>query len=256
MRRRVPSRGHLLDDPCDDVIPGSRSNKTAPLATYVTSSSRHVRHPTRVPPWSGKKRPIITISPNSPFVISIAAINARNRINATTRQITGNRIDQWIAPSEPPPRRLDEQARRTSHRPTRGRPAKGALAPAWLLHFGSAQVPRRPHSRALAEPSPAPGVRQPRDSRGGSETAGEPARSDHPIVALALARCEGVQMTKAIADDLHAFRAKGGSLESRDARADDEQLATELRRGEFEGPTSSARPVAGAGRAAAVAGRD
>jgi hypothetical protein len=63
-------------------------------------------------------------------------------------------------------------------------------------------------------------------------------------------------MTKAIADDLHAFRAKEGSLESRDARADDEQLATELRRGEFEGPTSSARPVAGAGRAAAVAGRD
>ena len=35
------------------------------------------------------------------LVISIAAINAWNRINATTRQITGNWIDQWIAPSHP-----------------------------------------------------------------------------------------------------------------------------------------------------------
>ena len=35
------------------------------------------------------------------LVISIAAINAWNRINATTRQITGNWIDQWIAPSQP-----------------------------------------------------------------------------------------------------------------------------------------------------------
>ena len=33
------------------------------------------------------------------LVISIATINAWNRINATTRQITGNWIDQWIAPS-------------------------------------------------------------------------------------------------------------------------------------------------------------
>src|SRR5213595_687198 len=35
------------------------------------------------------------------LVISIAAINSWNRINATTRQITGNWIDQWIAPSHP-----------------------------------------------------------------------------------------------------------------------------------------------------------
>jgi AhpD family alkylhydroperoxidase len=34
------------------------------------------------------------------LVISIAAINAWNRINATTRQITGNWIDQWIAPAK------------------------------------------------------------------------------------------------------------------------------------------------------------
>jgi AhpD family alkylhydroperoxidase len=33
------------------------------------------------------------------LVITIATINAWNRINATTRQITGNWIDQWIAPS-------------------------------------------------------------------------------------------------------------------------------------------------------------
>jgi AhpD family alkylhydroperoxidase len=33
------------------------------------------------------------------LVISIATINAWNRVNATTRQITGNWIDQWIAPS-------------------------------------------------------------------------------------------------------------------------------------------------------------
>jgi AhpD family alkylhydroperoxidase len=33
------------------------------------------------------------------LVIAIATINAWNRINATTRQITGNWIDQWIAPS-------------------------------------------------------------------------------------------------------------------------------------------------------------
>jgi AhpD family alkylhydroperoxidase len=32
------------------------------------------------------------------LVISIAAINAWNRVNATTRQVTGNWIDQWIAP--------------------------------------------------------------------------------------------------------------------------------------------------------------
>jgi AhpD family alkylhydroperoxidase len=35
------------------------------------------------------------------LVISIAAINAWNRINATTGQITGNWIDEWIAPSQP-----------------------------------------------------------------------------------------------------------------------------------------------------------
>lgn len=35
------------------------------------------------------------------LVLSIATINAFNRINAATRQITGNWIDQWIAPSRP-----------------------------------------------------------------------------------------------------------------------------------------------------------
>jgi alkylhydroperoxidase family enzyme len=34
------------------------------------------------------------------LVISIAAINAWNRIIATTGQISGNWIDQWIAPSQ------------------------------------------------------------------------------------------------------------------------------------------------------------
>jgi AhpD family alkylhydroperoxidase len=34
------------------------------------------------------------------LVISIASINAWNRINATTGQITGNWIDEWIAPSQ------------------------------------------------------------------------------------------------------------------------------------------------------------
>lgn len=33
------------------------------------------------------------------LVLSIATINAWNRVNATTRQLTGNWIDQWIAPS-------------------------------------------------------------------------------------------------------------------------------------------------------------
>jgi AhpD family alkylhydroperoxidase len=32
------------------------------------------------------------------LVIAIASINAWNRINAATRQITGNWVDQWIAP--------------------------------------------------------------------------------------------------------------------------------------------------------------
>jgi len=36
----------------------------------------------------------------SALVISIATINAWNRINATTRQISGNWIDEWIAPSQ------------------------------------------------------------------------------------------------------------------------------------------------------------
>jgi AhpD family alkylhydroperoxidase len=35
------------------------------------------------------------------LVVSIAAINAWNRINATTKQITGDWIGQWIAGSEP-----------------------------------------------------------------------------------------------------------------------------------------------------------
>ena len=34
------------------------------------------------------------------LVIAIAAINAWNRINATTRQITGDWIEQWIKPKE------------------------------------------------------------------------------------------------------------------------------------------------------------
>jgi AhpD family alkylhydroperoxidase len=34
------------------------------------------------------------------LVISIATINAWNRINATTRQISGSWIEQWIAPPE------------------------------------------------------------------------------------------------------------------------------------------------------------
>jgi AhpD family alkylhydroperoxidase len=35
------------------------------------------------------------------LVIAIAAINAWNRINAATRQITGNWVDQWISRPEP-----------------------------------------------------------------------------------------------------------------------------------------------------------
>ena len=35
------------------------------------------------------------------LVIAIASINAWNRINATTRQITGEWIEQWISQSEP-----------------------------------------------------------------------------------------------------------------------------------------------------------
>lgn len=35
------------------------------------------------------------------LVIAIAAINAWNRINATTRQITGDWIAQWIQPRQP-----------------------------------------------------------------------------------------------------------------------------------------------------------
>jgi AhpD family alkylhydroperoxidase len=33
------------------------------------------------------------------LVIAIASINAWNRINATTRQVTGDWVSQWIAPS-------------------------------------------------------------------------------------------------------------------------------------------------------------
>ena len=47
------------------------------------------------------------------LVISIAAINAWNRINATTRQITGNWIDQWIAPSRSAAVAADQPARRS-----------------------------------------------------------------------------------------------------------------------------------------------
>jgi AhpD family alkylhydroperoxidase len=35
------------------------------------------------------------------LVVAIAAINAWNRINATTRQITGEWVDQWVSRTEP-----------------------------------------------------------------------------------------------------------------------------------------------------------
>ena len=35
------------------------------------------------------------------LVVAIAGINAFNRINATTRQMTGNWVDQWLANREP-----------------------------------------------------------------------------------------------------------------------------------------------------------
>jgi AhpD family alkylhydroperoxidase len=35
------------------------------------------------------------------LVVAIAAINAWNRINATTRQITGNWVNQWVRQTEP-----------------------------------------------------------------------------------------------------------------------------------------------------------
>jgi AhpD family alkylhydroperoxidase len=35
------------------------------------------------------------------LVIAIATINAWNRINAATRQMTGDWVDQWITPSQP-----------------------------------------------------------------------------------------------------------------------------------------------------------
>jgi AhpD family alkylhydroperoxidase len=35
------------------------------------------------------------------LVLAIAAINAWNRINAATRQITGEWVDQWVSPTEP-----------------------------------------------------------------------------------------------------------------------------------------------------------
>jgi AhpD family alkylhydroperoxidase len=35
------------------------------------------------------------------LVIAIAGINAWNRINATTRQITGEWVDQWVSQAEP-----------------------------------------------------------------------------------------------------------------------------------------------------------
>jgi AhpD family alkylhydroperoxidase len=34
------------------------------------------------------------------LVVAIAAINAWNRINATTRQITGEWVSQWVSPAE------------------------------------------------------------------------------------------------------------------------------------------------------------
>jgi AhpD family alkylhydroperoxidase len=35
------------------------------------------------------------------LVVAIAAINAWNRINAATRQITGNWVEQWVSRTEP-----------------------------------------------------------------------------------------------------------------------------------------------------------
>src|SRR3982075_1274926 len=35
------------------------------------------------------------------LVVAIAAINAWNRINAATRQITGEWVDEWVSPAEP-----------------------------------------------------------------------------------------------------------------------------------------------------------
>jgi AhpD family alkylhydroperoxidase len=35
------------------------------------------------------------------LVVSIATINLWNRLNASTRQITGEWVEQWIAPSQP-----------------------------------------------------------------------------------------------------------------------------------------------------------
>ena len=35
------------------------------------------------------------------LVVAIASINAWNRINATTRQITGEWVDQWVSRPEP-----------------------------------------------------------------------------------------------------------------------------------------------------------
>jgi AhpD family alkylhydroperoxidase len=35
------------------------------------------------------------------LVVAIAAINAWNRINATTRQITGNWVNHWVSQTEP-----------------------------------------------------------------------------------------------------------------------------------------------------------
>jgi len=35
------------------------------------------------------------------LVVTIASINAWNRINAATRQITGDWVDQWISPPQP-----------------------------------------------------------------------------------------------------------------------------------------------------------
>jgi hypothetical protein len=34
-------------------------------------------------------------------LVAIAAINAWHRINALTRQVTGDWVDEWITPSHP-----------------------------------------------------------------------------------------------------------------------------------------------------------
>jgi hypothetical protein len=49
---------------------------------------------------SGKRLRGNTTIGSSGLVLAIATINAWNRINATTRQITGEWLSQWISSSD------------------------------------------------------------------------------------------------------------------------------------------------------------